>query len=151
MNILIFPWAKSMRNGSTHPKNYPWWPELVKLLKDRGHTITQAGVTGEEQLVENFQKNLSIPELIKLIHNHDTWISVDSFAQHLCWDIGVKGFVIFSQSDPLIFGHKENINILKDRKYLRQQQFWMWEQAEFVEEAFFTPDEMVKIIHANLN
>ena len=151
MNILIFPWAKAMRNGMKHPKNYPWWPELIKLLEAHGHNITQAGLDNEEQLVENFQKNLSINDLTTLIKAHDTWIGVDSFAQHLCWDIGVKGFVIFGQSDPLIFGHKENINILKDRKYLRQHQFWMWEQAEFIEEAFLPPKEVIKIIHANFN
>jgi hypothetical protein len=50
---------------------------------------------------------------------------------------------VFGQSDPNIFGHPENINLLKDRKYLREKQFWIWEQAEFIEEAFVTPDVVI--------
>ena len=41
MKIVIFPWAKYMRNGAPHPKNYPWWPELIKLLQQDGHELIQ--------------------------------------------------------------------------------------------------------------
>lgn len=149
MKVIIFPWAKSLRNGGKNPKNYPWWPELIKKMQALGHEIVQAGVEGEIELVDDFRKNLSISELSNLLKTADTWIGVDSFGQHLGWELGIKGIAIFGQSDPNIFGHKENINILKSRDYLREQQFWWWEQADYQEDAFVDPDTIVKIFQEN--
>lgn len=144
MKIIIFPFAKSMRTDRPHPKNYPWWPELIKLLQYVGHEIIQVGGAGELQLVPDHRINLSITELTTLIKQCDTWIGIDSFGQHLCWELGVRGIAIFGQSDPVIFGHEENINVLKSRSYLRKHQFWLWEQAEFNADAFVTPEEIVE-------
>ena len=141
--IIISPYAKKLRTEGINPKNYPWWPELIELIKE---PIVQVGVEGEEPLVKDFRANLSIPELYALIEKCRTWISVDSFFQHLAWDAGKPGIVLFGQSDPLIFGHPENINLLKDRKYLREQQFWWWEQCEYKEDAFVRPEEVIKYL-----
>lgn len=150
MIIVIFPYAKAMREtGKEHPKNYPWWPELIAKLKAHGHHLIQVGTDHEPQLVEDFRKNLPLSELGELIKAADTWIGVDSFGQHFCWDIGKRGVVLFGQSDPNIFGHPENINLLKSRSHLREQQFWLWEQAEFNPDAFVDPDTVVQVIHAN--
>jgi hypothetical protein len=62
----------------------------------------------------------------------------------LAWDIGKPGIVLWGQSDPLIFGHPENNNLLKDRKYLREKQFWWWEQCDYNAEAFVRPEEIIK-------
>jgi ADP-heptose:LPS heptosyltransferase len=135
--IIISPYARKMRNGKTHPKNYPYWHEVIKHIDEE---IIQIGVEGEEQLIDDFRKNLSLQELAVLVNKCKTWISVDSFFQHFCWDLHKPGIVLFGQSDPNIFGHKENINLLKDRRYLREKQFWLWEQTEFVEDAFVKPE-----------
>lgn len=135
--IIISPYAKFMRNGEKHPKNYPFWEEVIKNTNEH---IIQVGIKGETQLVEDFRTNLPLYELALLVKDCKTWVSVDSFFQHFCWDIGKPGIVIFAQSDPNIFGHPENINLLKDRKYLRDKQFWIWEQAEYKEEAFVGPE-----------
>ena len=129
-----------MRNGAKHPKNYPYWEEVLKHVNE---PVIQVGVDGETQLVSDFRKNLPLYELEKLVKECKTWMSCDSFIQHFCWDLGKPGIVVFGQSDPNIFGHPENINLLKDRKYLREKQFWIWEQAEFIEEAFVTPDVVI--------
>lgn len=126
-----------MREDKPHPKNYPWWPELVSKIDE---PIIQVGIAGEEQLVSDFRKNLPIVELRALIRQCRTWISVDSFFQHLAWDEGKKGIVLFAQSDPNIFGHPENVNLLTDRKYLREKQFWWWEQCSFNPDAFVKPE-----------
>jgi len=149
VRIVIFPWAKSLRNGAKNPKNYPWWPELIDKLKSLGHEFIQVGLEGELQLVEDFRKNLNITELSNLMKSCDTWIGVDSFGQHLGWDLNIRGMVIFGQSDPNIFGHSENVNILKSRDYLREQQFWWWEQAEYREDAFLEPDKIAEIFQEN--
>ena len=108
--IIISPFAKMMRNGEKHPKNYPYWKELISMID---HPIVQVGIKGEEQFVEDYRVNLPLPELKELVLQCDTWISVDSFFQHFCWDIGKYGIVLWGQSDPNIFGHPENINLLK--------------------------------------
>ena len=149
MKIILFPWAKKLRNGDNNPKNYPYWSELINLLQQSNHQLIQVGLEGEEQLVEDFRKNLPLEELCELIKSADTWIGIDSFGQHLGWHLGVKGIAIFGQSDPEIFGHKENINILKSRDNLREKQFWWWEQAEYKEDAFVSPDEVIEIFKEN--
>jgi ADP-heptose:LPS heptosyltransferase len=141
--IIISPYSKPLRNGLENPKNYPYWEELITQIKE---PIVQVGVDEEKQLVEDFRKNLTIPELRTLIGECRTWISVDSFFQHLAWDCGKPGIVIFGQSDPQIFGHPENINILKHRFYLREQQFWWWEQCDYKEDAFVKPAEVLKYL-----
>lgn len=135
--IILSPYAKFMRNGEKHPKNYPYWEEVLSKINEH---VIQVGVNGEQQLVNDFRKNLPLYELALLVKDCKTWVSVDSFFQHFCWDIGKPGVAIFGQSDPNIFGHPENINLLKDRKYLRDKQFWIWEQAEYNEDAFVGPD-----------
>ena len=141
--IIISPWAQKLRNGQNNPKNYPWWAELISLM---GQHVVQVGVSGEQQLVDDFRPDLSLDQLKILLFQSKNWISVDSFFQHFAWDLGKPGVVLWGQSDPNIFGHPENINILKDRKYLRKKQFWLWEQCEYVEDAFVRPEEVLKHI-----
>lgn len=143
--IIISPFAKQMRNGAPHPKNYlfEYWYELLPQIDE---PIIQVGVFGETQLVPDFRKNLPLNELKNLVNECRTWISVDSFFQHFCWDLGKRGIVIFGQSDPNIFGHPENINLLKDRKYLREHQFWQWEQCNFDPDVFVKPTVILEAL-----
>lgn len=141
--IIISPWAQKLRNGNNNPKNYPYWKELIQLINE---PIVQIGVDGEEKLVDDCRFNLNLDELKTLVGECRTWIGVDSFFQHFCWDLGKPGVVLWGQSDPLIFGHPENTNLLKDRKYLRRDQFFIWEQAEYIKEAFVKPEEVVKFL-----
>lgn len=144
--IIISPYAQRLRNGKINPKNYPYWQELVEMLHKQGRQLIQVGVEGEDQLVPDFRKNLPLTELEQLVNECDTWISVDSFFQHFCWDLKKPGIVLWAQSDPNIFGHPENVNLLKDRKYLRRYQFHLWEQCDYVKEAFVDPETVMKHI-----
>jgi len=139
--IIIAPYAQKLRNGQNNPKNYPWWSELLELIKE---PVIQVGVSDETPLVEDFRKNLSLEELKTLVIECRTWISVDSFFQHFAWDLNKPGIVLWGQSDPLIFGHPENTNLLKDRKHLREKQFWWWEQCEYNAESFVKPEEIIR-------
>lgn len=150
--ILIAPFAKKLRWGEhPNPKNYPHWKELIRLLREKNHSdIQQVGIEGEEQLVHLFHKNLTIDQLNLLIDDCSLWIGVDSFFQHLAWDRGKPGIVLWGPSDPLIFGHPENINLLKDRKYLRKEQFWWWEQCEYNEDAFVAPTDVLSVVESGI-
>ena len=139
--IIISPYARKMRNDKEHPKNYPFWKEVIEHIDE---DIVQIGIDGEEQLVPDFRKNLQLYELSVLTTQCKTWVSIDSFFQHFCWDLNKPGIVIFGQSDPNIFGHTENINLLKDRKYLAPNQFLWWEQTEHLAERFIDPSEVLK-------
>lgn len=143
--IIISPYSKALRNNKTNPKNYPYWKELIRLIKE---PIVQVGIEGEEQLVEDFRKNLSLSELRLLVNKCKTWISCDSFFQHLGWDCKKYGIVLWSVSDPLIFGHPENINLLKDRNNLVQNQFLWWEQTEYDANKFVSPEMVIESLNA---
>jgi ADP-heptose:LPS heptosyltransferase len=141
--ILISPYSKKLVNGKQNPKNYPYWKELIKLIDE---PIIQVGIDGEEQLVPEFCKNLPIARLKELIAECRTWIGCDSFFQHLAWDCKKPGIVLWSVSDPLIYGHSENINLLKSRDYLATNQFLWWDFTEYNLDAFVLPEEVVKFI-----
>lgn len=146
MRIIISPYSRQLRNGGGNPKNYPYWSELVKLLKDNNIHIIQIGRAGETQIdgVDEMRCDLSLKDLKKLLDSCDTWIGVDNFFQHFCHLYNRPGIAIFGQSDPLIFGHSENTNLLKDRKYLREKQFDLWEYAQVITEAFVPPSEVIE-------
>lgn len=141
--IIISPYAKHLKNGDLNPKNYPYWEELISMIKE---PIIQVGVSGEKQLVDDCRFDLTLTELESLVHTCRTWIAVDSFYQHFCWDIGVYGIVLWGPSDPLIFGHHENINLIKSRDYLLERQFFFWDQATFNSSNWISPETVVKYL-----
>jgi hypothetical protein len=144
--IIISPYAKALRSGKTNAKNYPYWKELIRLIDE---PIVQVGIDGEEQLVDDFRKNLSLDELGNLVDQCKTWISCDSFFQHFSWDKQKYGIVLWSVSDPLIFGHPENINLLKDRNNLVENQFLWWENTEHDANKFVSPEIVIESLNAN--
>ena len=142
--IIISPYSKALLSGKQNPKNYPYWEELIAQIDE---PIVQVGIEGEKQLVEDFRKNLRISELRQLIQECRTWISCDSFFQHLGWDEGKQGIVLWGVSDPLIYGHPENINLLKDRSYLAPNQFLWWESTEHKNKRFVKPKEVLQYLN----
>ena len=51
--IIISPYSKALRSGKRNPKNYPYWQELIELIKE---PIVQIGIEGEEQLVPDLDR-----------------------------------------------------------------------------------------------
>lgn len=130
-------------NGRENPKNYPYWKEVIDQINE---PIIQVGVDGETQLVDDFRKNLPLSELKQLLQQCRTWISCDSFFQHLGYIERKPGVVLWSVSDPLIFGHPENTNLLKSRDYLAKDQFLWWEDQQYNKDAFVDPNDVLKAI-----
>lgn len=148
MKIVIHCEAQKLRNGNQNPKNpgNVWWKKLIGLLQNEGHEIVQVGVPSDTHFVDDF-RTIPIKELKLLLQECNVWISVDSFLQHLGWRLGVKGVVIFAQTNPNIFGHKENINLYVDEKYFMKNQFQTHEECAYIQEAFVTPEEVVKSVY----
>jgi len=141
--IIVSPYSKKLMNGRENPKNYPHWKEVIDQINE---PIIQVGVDGETQLMDDFRKNLPLSELKQLLQQCRTWISCDSFFQHLGYIEKKPGIVLWSVSDPLIFGHPENVNLIKSRDYLAKDQFLWWEDQEYKHDAFVDPDEVVKAL-----
>jgi ADP-heptose:LPS heptosyltransferase len=145
--ILISPWSRHTSEGKPSPKNYPYWVRVVQVLRARGLEVHQISVTGEPDIgaTKRFD-NLPFGEIERRIKECQAWCSVDTFFQHLAWSVEKRGVVIFGQSDPLIFGHPENVNLLLDRKHLREQQWWLWSQTPDKPEVFVPPEEVIAAI-----
>lgn len=139
--VIIAPFAKRLMNGKRNPKDYPFWREVIAGIRE---PVVQVGVEGEEQLTEDFRKNLPVASLRDLIRECRAWASCDSFFQHLAWDENKPGVVVWGPSDPIIFGHPENVNLLKDRKYLAPNQFLWWEYTDHKDERFVGPEEVLR-------
>jgi ADP-heptose:LPS heptosyltransferase len=133
--IIICKNVKPLKNGKRNPKDYPYWDELIDLLK--GHSIYILNV------------DLPLDDLEALILDSDFFVSIDSFFQHFAWSVGKRGAVIFSVTDPLIFGHKTNINIIKNRSFLRKNQFLFMEQEPYNVLAFESPENVYGILQSN--
>lgn len=143
--ILIFPWCAKTTEGKPNPKNYPFWHEVVKGLASAGFECHQIS-RPDEPVISGIHRHVTdanLDAIEALMRVCDTWLSCDSFAQHMAWTLGEPGVVIFGPSDPLIFGHLENMNLLKDRRFLREQQFWLWSQTQAYPEMFVGPETVI--------
>lgn len=155
MNIIISPYSQKLPENKTNPKNFPYWGRVVELIAQKipNANIIQIGREGEPVIkgVTKTVFNSSNEELLKLAKESNAWISVDSFFQHFCAYYKIpNGIVIFGQSDPNIFGHSVNINLLKDKKYLRpgldQFLYWWKEGTIYKEEAFVSAETVAETL-----
>ena len=141
MKVLISAFSKTMRNGEMNPKNYPTklFQEFIDIITKNGHEVTQLCYK-DEKLLNNVSHLMNIPlkEVANVVKSFDIFISVDNFLPHLVHaeKVGVPGIVIFSLSDPLIYGYRENINLIKSRAFLRTKQFDVWESEKYNPVAF---------------
>jgi hypothetical protein len=152
IGIIISPYSKKLRNGKNNPKNYPYWNKLVELLKKEGIYTIQIGLKNDNLIgADEFLFDLKLNEIRNLLYKYKNWISVDNFMGHFARFHGISGTVIFSRSNPKLFGYSENQNILKDEKYLRYNQYATWEESEYIEESFMKPEEILPIILNKVN
>lgn len=138
MKIVIAPYSAQLVSR-LNAKNYPWWERLVELLNREGYEVVQIGVSGEDRIegVGLFVTNWPFAKIKDLINQSATWISVDSWLPHFCHCERLKaGIVLWGPSDPRIFGYRENVNLLRDRSYLRHFQYAPWDEVEFNANAF---------------
>lgn len=149
--IIISPWARNTTEGKPSPKNYPYWEAVVSGLGKAGYEITQLSCSGEPDVPGARRVNdLSLEKLAEFMKTCDTWISVDNFFHHMAWSIGQPGIVIFGSSDPNIFGHTENINLLRDRRFLKVRQFGLWSQEKPYPEVFVGPEAVVNAVSLSI-
>ena len=146
--IIISPYSKVLPNNQKNPKNYPYFKELVNKLRAKNFHIIQIGIEGEELIdADQIKFNLPIKEIVQRINDSFCWISVDNAINHIASIYTNKrGIVIFGKSDPNIFGYSQNINLLKNRCYLRKYQFSPWTDEQYNEEVFVSNTEIFKAL-----
>jgi hypothetical protein len=162
--IIISPWSKKLRDDKPNPKNYPidTWITLVEGIRSNiGCKVIQIGVSGELPILGAVQLwNANMDILGILVEGCSGWISVDNFFQHFVASLDTvnPGIVLWTVSDPEIFGVKSNINLLKDRKYLRpnnvegerrgmDNQFLKWDRATYNPDAFVPIEQIFGAVH----
>ncbi len=147
MKLLFAPFAARgpSLGGKPSPKDYPNPKELCELL-EKDHEVIQLGGNDDVQVAKDVRRNLPHEQVCELIKWSDTGVCVDSYLQHAFWSEGKRAVVLFSISDPLIFGHPENLNLLKDRSSLRPNQYDLYYTSDYKPEAFVTPQEVVKAL-----
>src|SRR3972149_1611791 len=120
MKIIVSPYSSKINIKDHNPKDFPFWNEVVQGIKKRGHEVLQTGRSGEEPIlnVNSIHFDLQMRDLLELLRCCRTWISVDNFFPHFAHYYKKSGIVIFGPSDPEIFGYPENLNILRNRKFL---------------------------------
>jgi ADP-heptose:LPS heptosyltransferase len=148
MKILLAPWSRNLPNGNQNAKNYPLddWLGLVDILEPAGYELIQIGRTSEQQICHDMRCDYTLQQIADLLREVHTFISVDSFLPHLANKIGKYGIVLFSRSDPQIFGYDKNINLYKDKRYFREDQFGIWDDCPYIKEAFVSPWEIYRAL-----
>lgn len=143
MKIALAPYAAQLPNGARNPKNYPWFKDVIDLLRVDGHEVVQIGTAGESRIdgVSQFIQGFPLDKLVDVVRGCDSFISVDSFLPHFCWLHRLSpGVVIWGQSDPRVWGHPQNANLTKGK--LRQFQFAPWYEAVYDPDVFVSPQEV---------
>jgi ADP-heptose:LPS heptosyltransferase len=144
VKLLFAPFAARSPSlgGKPSPKDYPFAKELAELL-ELSHEVIQLGGNEDAQVAKDVRRNLPHEQVCELIKWSDTGVCVDSYLQHAFWEVGKPAIVLFGISDPIIFGHPENVNLLRDRKFLRERQFDLYYTNEYCNEAFVSPKEVI--------
>ena len=148
--IIISPYSQN----DMHPKTYPYWNKLIMLLKSMNYKLIQTGRSGEKALegVDRYCFDYKFKDLITMVSTCKTWLSVDNFFPHMVntMDIIVPGIVLFSMSDPKIFGYHYNKNILKSVSNLRTDQFGKWDDVKRIDDSFESADNIFSQIQGFL-
>jgi hypothetical protein len=157
-SVLISPYSNRLRSGAENPKNYPskLWGQIGQWLKIKKIIIHQVGIKGEKKLgdwVHTHHVDLKLPQLAELAGDCDIWLSIDNFFPHFIHNLPnpKPGIVLFSQSDPLLYGYPENNNLLKSRRFLRVNQNGIWEQTVYDSAAYVDPAIVIKELEKRLN
>lgn len=117
--ILIQPYGGRMNFGEreilTDNKNWfkESWEELVKELNKSFDTVQVGGLKEEpiKGITTYLMGQTNVRQTIALVKNSLTFITVDSFLNHVGPAVGKSGVILFGRSNPYIYGHDTNKNI----------------------------------------
>lgn len=147
--IIISPYSSKLRDGRPSPKDYPYWKEVVAMLQlEYNLPIIQVGIKGEQQIsnVKIFIQNLPMQKLRDLVLKSTFFISVDNFLPHFAHYYQKSGVVLWSYSNPILFGYPENLNLYTSEKYFKEKQFESWDYPLLPYPKYLTAGDIIKKI-----
>ena len=92
------------------------WKKLISLL-NKDFDIVQVGGPNEERIegiTTYLMGQTTIRQTMALVKNSLTFVSIDSFINHVGPAVNKSGVVLFGRSNPYIFGHNMNVNVWVD-------------------------------------
>jgi len=98
-------------------KNQMWpienWNELVTTMPD--YTFIQLGVESEEKIAGaiDLRGKTSVRESMALVKHSNSFVGVVSFLSHVTGAFNKPGVVLFGPSSIPVWGHSNNINVIK--------------------------------------
>jgi len=110
--ICINPSSKCSKNQEWPEVN---WVELIKKGKTDGYNFVQLGLMEETYIKGciDLRGQLTLRESLSILNSADGYIGVDSFWAHAASALNVPAIVLFGDTNPEIWGHKNNHNIYK--------------------------------------
>ena len=128
-------------------KMYPleWWAEVLKALPE--HQFFQIGMQGDP-VINGAMVYFNMDEagIRALAAKCEYIVCCDSFLQHMLAPTYRKIIVLWSKSNPDIFGYSHNTNLLKDKELLRPDQYGIWPQCPYDPNAFIDYRILVDLI-----
>lgn len=155
--LIISPYSRPLKSLGINPKNFLQWEIVVDGLLARFPTLKILQVcykSGEKGLIDSkihpdtdYLFFSSVHDLGPYFRMPIVWASVDNFFPHLCAvSKGPPGVVIFSKSDPSIFGYPTNHNLHSIPTRFRPNQFDFWEACNYDPDAFPSANSVIDAI-----
>lgn len=156
--ILIMPFASSWqdKDGNWHEnaKNYPFWNELIKAIKLTypKMKVIQTGLGMEPALdgIDEKRSDLTLQQLRELLLGSKTFISSDTYLQHLGAKYNKRGIVLWGQNNPKCFGHKLHENLYVNSQYFRKDIWSIWQGVSRINESFVRPGVVLAALKEEL-
>jgi len=131
-------------------KNWPYFADLIALNPEV--EFIEILIPGQVPVEGATPFTGTRREIINLLNECSLFISIDSWLQHLAkWNTDADGVVIFSRSNPALFGYKEFENVFKSNKYFKASPYEAWGPMDILADAFPTVEQVqnsfVKLLH----
>jgi ADP-heptose:LPS heptosyltransferase len=142
-----------MQNGKPNPKNWPYWFELISLLVSAGHHIEQCGEEHDTRICGSFIHRISMETVIEDLNRYDLCLCVDTWLQHAAVAAGVPAVVIWTATNPEVFGNAANINVVAESPRFAKDQYAKMELIADSEPGQFpgpTPQQVYAAVKAAL-
>lgn len=154
--VMFAPYARNHNaaGGQMVPynlKSYPYWGPVVRAIRDAGLSVTQLGVDGDTMLdVDEFLLNRPMGDLRDRIARATLALSVDTWLHHAAHALGVPAVVVWTVTDPLVYGYRSHTNLIGSGESLTANQFGfmdaMWAGMKSTPPAYVTPAQIVKAV-----
>lgn len=151
--ILIAPFSRMLETGKPNPKNWPHWYRVCKSLELAGHQVYQTGQDYEPRVCSEFVGLLPQKTALLDLRAYDLCLCVDTWLQHAARAAGVPCVVVWTATDPAIYSHAANVNVIAAEPRYAKLQYAKMEELEKAEPGMFpgpTPEAVLQTVLAEL-